>query len=32
MDIGAMTPMLWGFEQREILMEFCERVWAPACT
>ena len=21
-----MTPMLWGFEQREILMEFCERV------
>ncbi|MFO1155913.1 MAG: NADH-quinone oxidoreductase subunit D [Rhodospirillales bacterium] len=26
MDIGAMTPMLWGFEQREILMEFCERV------
>ena len=26
MDVGAMTPMLWGFEQREILMEFCERV------
>ena len=26
MDIGAMTPMLWGFEEREILMEFCERV------
>ncbi len=26
MDIGAMTPMLWGFEQRERLMEFCERV------
>jgi NADH-quinone oxidoreductase subunit D len=25
-DVGAMTPMLWGFEQREILMEFCERV------
>lgn len=21
-----MTPFLWGFEQREILMEFCERV------
>ncbi len=26
LDVGAMTPMLWGFEQREILMEFCERV------
>jgi NADH-quinone oxidoreductase subunit D len=26
MDIGAMTPMLWGFEERERLMEFCERV------
>lgn len=26
MDVGAMTPMLWGFEHREILMEFCERV------
>ena len=26
MDIGAMTPMLWGYEEREILMEFCERV------
>ena len=25
MDVGAMTPMLWGFEQRELLMEFCER-------
>ncbi len=25
MDIGAMTPMLWGFEERERLMEFCER-------
>ncbi|MDA0997406.1 MAG: NADH-quinone oxidoreductase subunit D [Proteobacteria bacterium] len=25
MDIGAMTPMLWGFEYREKLMEFCER-------
>ncbi len=24
-DIGAMTPMLWGFEQREKLMEFYER-------
>ncbi len=26
MDVGAMTPMLWAFEHREILMEFCERV------
>ncbi len=25
MDVGAMTPMLWGFEHREKLMEFCER-------
>ena len=25
LDVGAMTPMLWGFEQRERLMEFCER-------
>ncbi len=24
-DVGAMTPILWGFEQREILMEFYER-------
>ncbi len=24
MDVGAMTPMLWGFEHRERLMEFCE--------
>ena len=26
MDVGAMTPMLWGFEEREVLMGFCERV------
>jgi NADH-quinone oxidoreductase subunit D len=26
MDVGAMTPMLWAFEERELLMEFCERV------
>jgi NADH-quinone oxidoreductase subunit D len=26
MDVGAMTPMLWGFEERELMMEFCERV------
>ncbi|MDR3425677.1 MAG: NADH-quinone oxidoreductase subunit D [Alphaproteobacteria bacterium] len=25
-DLGAVTPSLWGFEQREILLEFCERV------
>lgn len=26
LDVGAITPSLWGFEQREILMEFYERV------
>ena len=26
MDVGAMTPMLWAFEERERLMEFCEGV------
>ncbi len=26
MDVGAMTPMLWGVEEREKIMEFCERV------
>lgn len=26
LDVGAMTPFLWGFEDREILMEFYERV------
>ncbi len=25
MDVGALTPPLWGFEQREFLMEFYER-------
>ncbi len=25
MDVGAMTPMLWAFEEREKLMEYCER-------
>ena len=24
-DVGAMTPILWGFEQREKLLEFYER-------
>lgn len=26
MDIGALTPILWGFEEREKLMEFYERI------
>ena len=26
LDVGAMTPFLWGFEEREKLMEFYERV------
>jgi NADH-quinone oxidoreductase subunit D len=26
MDVGAVTPFLWVFEQRELLMEFYERV------
>jgi NADH-quinone oxidoreductase subunit D len=26
LDVGAITPMLWGFEERELLMEFYERV------
>jgi len=26
LDVGAMTPMLWCFEEREKLMEFYERV------
>jgi len=26
LDVGAMTPFLWLFEQREFLMEFYERV------
>lgn len=25
-DVGAITPFLWGFEEREKLMEFYERV------
>ena len=24
-DVGAMTPLLWGFEEREKMMEFYER-------
>ena len=30
MDVGALTPPLWGFEEREKLMEFYER--ASGCT
>ncbi len=26
MDVGAMTPFLWAFEEREIIMGFYERV------
>lgn len=26
LDVGAMTPFLWFFEEREVLMEFYERV------
>lgn len=26
LDVGAITPALWGFEEREKLMEFYERV------
>ena len=26
LDVGAMTPLLWWFEEREFLMEFYERV------
>ena len=26
LDVGAMTPLLWGFEDREVLMGFYERV------
>ena len=26
MDVGAMTPILWAFEEREVLMCFYERV------
>ena len=26
MDVCALTPFLWGFEEREKLMEFYERV------
>jgi NADH-quinone oxidoreductase subunit D len=25
LDVGALTPSLWGFEERETLMTFYER-------
>ncbi len=25
LDVGAMTPLLWMFEEREKILEFCER-------
>jgi NADH-quinone oxidoreductase subunit D len=31
MDVGAMTPFLWCFEQRELLMAFYERVSERGC-
>ena len=27
MDVGALTPPLWGFEEREKLLIFYERAW-----
>ena len=32
MDVGALTPPLWGFEEREELMIFYERARGAACT
>ncbi|MBS0236156.1 MAG: NADH-quinone oxidoreductase subunit D [Proteobacteria bacterium] len=26
LDVGAMTPLFWMFEDREVILEFCERV------
>jgi NADH-quinone oxidoreductase subunit D len=26
MDVGALTPFLWGFEYRDVILGFCERV------
>jgi len=26
LDVGALTPFLWGFEEREKLLEFYERI------
>ena len=32
LDVGALTPPLWGFEEREKLMVFYERASGAACT
>jgi NADH-quinone oxidoreductase subunit D len=32
LDVGAITPALWGFEEREKGMEFYERVCGARCT
>lgn len=26
LDVGAITPFLWGFDDRDTILEFCERV------
>jgi len=31
LDVGALTPFLWAFEEREKLMEFYERVSGAEC-
>ena len=31
MDVGALTPFLWAFEEREKLFEFYERVSGGGC-
>jgi NADH dehydrogenase (ubiquinone) Fe-S protein 2 len=31
MDVGALIPFLWAFEEREKLLEFYERVQEPRC-
>jgi NADH:ubiquinone oxidoreductase subunit D len=32
LDVGALTPPLWGFEEREKLMVFYERACGARCT
>ena len=32
MDIGALTPFFWAFEEREKLFEFYEGFWVLECT
>jgi NADH:ubiquinone oxidoreductase subunit D len=31
LDVGALTPPLWGFEEREKLMVFYERACGARC-